>query len=253
MFSLFKKELSAFFSSITGYIAVGVFLLVNGLILWVFHGDMNIPDSGFAYLDPLFNIAPWIFLFLVPAVTMRLLAEEKKSGTIDVLYTQPITDLQIILAKYFAGLVLIAISILPTLVYYFSILNLGIVGASETSGAELAVIDGGETFGAYLGLFFLGAVYCSAGLWASSLTENQIVAFLLAVGVCLFVYLGFDALSNFGSLGKFGLFLSNLGINAHYKSISRGVIDTRDIIYFVSASIFFILLSKTRLESRNWK
>lgn len=247
MWSLFKKELSAFFSSITGYIVITVFLLVNGLILWVFHGDMNIPDSGFAYLDPLFNIAPWIFLFLVPAVTMRLIAEEKKSGTLEIIYTQPVSDLKIVLAKYLAALVLIVIALLPTLVYYFSIKNLGVVGQSEFSGAELAVIDGGETFGAYLGLFFLAAVYAAIGVWASSLTENQIIAFLLAIGLCLFMYLGFDALGSMG--GKFGLLLSNLGIDAHYKSISRGVIDSRDIIYFVSVSAVFVLLSKLRLET----
>ena len=246
MWSLFKKELSAFFSSITGYIVITVFLLVNGLILWVFHGDMNIPDSGFAYLDPLFNIAPWIFLFLVPAVTMRLIAEEKKTGTLEIIYTQPVSDLKIVLAKYLAALTLIVISILPTVVYYFSIKSLGVIGQSEVSGAELAVIDFGETFGAYLGLFFLAAVYAAIGVWASSLTENQIIAFLLAIGLCLFMYLGFDALG--AMLGKFGLLLSNLGIDAHYKSISRGVIDSRDIIYFVSASAVFVLLSKLRLE-----
>ena len=250
MFSLFKKELSAFFSSITGYIVVTVFLLVNGLILWVFHGDMNIPDSGFAYLDPLFNISPWIFLFLVPAVTMRLFAEEKKSGTLDIIYTQPVSDLKIVLAKYFAALVLIVISLIPTIIYYFSIKSLGVIGQSEVSGAELAIIDGGETFGAYLGLFFLASVYAAIGVWASSLTENQIIAFLLAIGLCLFMYLGFDALGNLGWMGKFGLLLSNLGIDAHYKSISRGVIDSRDIIYFVSASAVFVLLTKARLESR---
>lgn len=253
MWSLYKKELSAFFSSLTGYIVIAVFLLVNGLILWVFHGDLNIPDSGFAYLDPLFSIAPWIFLFLVPAVTMRLIAEEKKTGTLEIIYTQPVSDLKIVLAKYLAALTLIVISILPTIIYYFSIKNLGVIGQSEVSGAELAVIDFGETFGAYLGLFFLAAVYAAIGVWASSLTENQIIAFLLAIAFCLFMYLGFDALGGLGWFGKVGLLLSNLGIDAHYKSISRGVIDSRDIVYFVSASAIFILLTKARLESRNSK
>lgn len=251
MLSLLKKELSAFFSSITGYIVVFVFLLINGLILWVFRGNLNIIDSGFAYLDPLFEISPWVFLFLVPAITMRMISEEKKAGTIDVLYTQPLTDFQIVFAKYLAGLILILISILPTLIYVYCVDSLSITNQTTETGAELAGLDFGETFGAYLGLFMLAAVYNAIGLWASSLTENQIVAFLLAVGMCFFMYLGFDAMSGF--LGKFGLVISNIGIDAHYKSISRGVIDTRDIIYFLSAISIFLLLAKYKLQSRNWK
>ncbi|MBQ5402921.1 MAG: gliding motility-associated ABC transporter permease subunit GldF [Bacteroidales bacterium] len=251
MLSLLKKELSAFFSSITGYIVIFVFLLINGLILWVFHNSLNIIDSGFAYLDPLFEISPWVFLFLVPAITMRMISEEKKSGTIDVLYTQPLTDFQIVAAKYFAGLILIVISVIPTLIYVWSICSLSAQGQQTASGAEIAGLDFGETLGAYLGLIMLAAVYCAVGIWASSLTENQIVAFLLSVGLCFFMYLGFDALSGF--LGSFGLFISNLGIDAHYKSISRGVIDSRDIIYFLSAVTVFLLLAKHKLQSRNWK
>lgn len=250
MLSLLKKELSAFFSSITGYIVIFVFLLVCGLVLWVFRGGMNIIDSGFAYMDPLFQIAPWVFLFLVPAITMRMISEEKKTGTIEVLYTQPLTDFQIVMAKYIAGLVLILIAILPTLIYVFTIANLSAEGQQTASGAEVAGLDLGETTGAYIGLFLLASVYCAIGLWSSSLTENQIVAFLLAVGICLFVYLGMDAVSDF--LGGYGLTISNLGIDAHYRSISRGVIDSRDIIYFISANAVFLLLAKYKLESRNW-
>lgn len=251
MWSLFKKELSAFFSSITGYIVVFIFLLVNGLVLWVFRGNMNIVDSGFAYLDPLFQISPWVFLFLVPAITMRTISEELKTGTIEVLYTQPLSNMQIVMAKYLASLVLILISILPTLIYVFSICSLSAEGQQTAAGAEIAGIDMGETIGAYIGLFLLASVYCAIGVWASSLTENQIVAFLLSVGICLFMYLGMDAISAF--LGKFGLAISNLGIDAHYRSISRGVVDTRDIIYFVSANALFLILAKHKLESRNWR
>ncbi|MBQ5574737.1 MAG: gliding motility-associated ABC transporter permease subunit GldF [Bacteroidales bacterium] len=250
MFSLLKKELSAFFSSITGYIVIFVFLLVCGLVLWVFRGDMNIIDSGFAYMDPLFQIAPWVFLFLVPAITMRMISEEKKTGTIEVLYTQPLSDFQIVMAKYIAGLVLILISILPTLIYVFTIANLSAEGQQTASGAEVAGLDFGEVAGAYIGLFLLASVYCAIGLWASSLTENQIVAFLLSVGICLFVYLGMNAVGEF--LGGYGLAVSNLGIDAHYRSISRGVIDSRDIIYFISANALFLMLAKYKLESRNW-
>lgn len=250
MLSLLKKELSAFFSSITGYIVIFVFLLVDGLVLWVFRGDMNIIDSGFAYLDPLFQIAPWVFLFLVPAITMRMISEEKKTGTIEVLYTQPLSDFQIVMAKYIAGLVLILISILPTLIYVFTIANLSAEGQQTASGAEVAGLDYGEVSGAYIGLFLLASVYCAIGLWASSLTENQIVAFLLSVGICLFVYLGMNAVGEF--LGGYGLAVSNLGIDVHYRSISRGVIDSRDIIYFISANALFLMLAKYKLESRNW-
>ncbi|MCR4560354.1 MAG: gliding motility-associated ABC transporter permease subunit GldF [Bacteroidales bacterium] len=251
MLPLLKKELSAFFSSITGYIVIFVFLLINGLVLWVFHNNLNIIDSGFAYLDPLFEISPWVFLFLVPAITMRMISEEKKTGTIDVLYTQPLTDFQIVTAKYLAGLILILISVLPTLIYVYSISLLAVSAGQTISGAALAGLDSGEVFGAYCGLFMLAAVYCAIGIWASSLTENQIVAFLLAVGLCFFMYLGFEALSSFSE--GLGLFLSNLGIDSHYKSISRGVIDSRDIIYFLSTVIFFLLLAKHKLQSRNWK
>ncbi len=251
MLPLLKKELSAFFSSITGYIVIFVFLLINGLVLWVFHNNLNIIDSGFAYLDPLFEISPWVFLFLVPAITMRMISEEKKTGTIDVLYTQPLTDFQIVAAKYLAGLILILISVLPTLIYVYSISSLAVSAGQTASGATLAGLDSGEVFGAYCGLFLLAAVYCAIGIWASSLTENQIVAFLLSVGLCFFMYLGFEALSSFS--GGFGLFLSNLGIDSHYKSISRGVIDSRDIIYFLSTVTFFLLLATHKLQSRNWK
>ncbi|MCQ2252559.1 MAG: gliding motility-associated ABC transporter permease subunit GldF [Bacteroidales bacterium] len=251
MFSLFKKELSAFFSSITGYIVIFIFLLVNGLVLWVFRGNMNIIDSGFAYLDPLFQISPWVFLFLVPAITMRMISEELKTGTIDVLYTQPITDLQIVLAKYLAGLVLILISILPTVVYVWSVAALSAEGQQTAAGVTIAGVDYGETLGAYLGLFLLASVYCAIGIWASSLSDNQIVAFLLSVGICLFMYLGWDSVSGF--IGKHGLAVSNLGIDAHYRSISRGVIDTRDVVYFISANTLFIFLAQLKIQSRNWK
>lgn len=251
MKSLLKKEISAFFSSITGYIAIGVFLLVTGLILWVFPGSFNIADSGFAYLEPLFTVAPWIFLFLVPAVTMRLFAEEKKSGTLEVLYSQPISDIKIVIAKYLSALILIILSLLPTLIYYICVNNLVLESAPDNTAAELAGVDTGQTLGSYIGLFFLAAVYCAVGVFASSLTDNQIVAFLLAAGGCLFMYLGFGAISGFSS--TFGLVLDNLGIDAHYKSISRGIIDTRDIIYFVSATVIFLMFAEFKLKSRNWK
>ena len=251
MLSLFKKELSSFFSSITGYIVIFVFLLVNGLILWVFDNSMNIIDSGFAYLDPLFEISPWVFLFLVPSITMKMISEEKKTGNLDVLYTQPLSDMEIIAAKYLASLCLIIISILPTLIYVYSISVLSLSSGTTPQGATLAGMDFGETIGAYLGLIFLAAVYCAAGIWTSSLTENQIVAFLSAAGLCFFLYQGFEAISGFS--GPLSLIISNLGIDYHYKSISRGVIDSRDIIYFLSATMFFLLLAKHKLQTRNWK
>jgi len=243
MFTLFKKEINGFLNSLIGYIVMIVFLLVTGLFLWVFPLEFNILDYGFAGLDGLFILAPFVFLFLIPAITMRSFADERKSGTFELLMTQPLTDLQVILAKYFAGLVLVVISLLPTVVYYFSVYLLGL---------PVGNLDSGSIWGSYSGLLFLGSAFVAIGIFASSLTDNQIVSFILAVFISFILYMGFEFVYNFIVSGKTGLIIESLGLNAHYSSISRGVIDTRDLVYFVSVTAIFILFTKISLESRKW-
>jgi ABC-2 type transport system permease protein len=240
---LLLKEIRGFFSSLTGYIVIIVFLVTNSLFMWVFPGDMNILDSGYATLDTFFTMAPWVFLFLVPAVTMRSFAEEKRSGTMEFLLPKPLSDLQIILAKYLGGLILVLLALLPCMVYFWSVLHLGNPPGN---------LDTGGTWGAFIGLFFLAAIYVSIGTFTSALSDNQIVAFILAILFCFFVYMGFDYLALIPGLQPFDSFLLNLGINEHYKSISRGVIDSRDLVYYIVVVVFFIVLTKIRLESRKW-
>jgi len=243
MFVLLKKEISGFLNSILGYVVIAVFLLVNGLFLWVFPIESNILDYGYASIDGLFLIGPFVFLFLIPAITMRFFAEEKKSGTIELLMTRPLTDLQVILAKYFAGLILVIISILPTLVYFFSVYQLGYPKGN---------IDTGGMWGSYIGLLFLGASFVAIGLFASSISDNQIVSFILAVILSGFIYIGFEFIFGLDLFGPVDLLVKSLGISSHYAAMSKGVIDTRDVIYFLSLITFFILLTKFSMEKRKW-
>lgn len=243
MFTLFKREINSFFSSLTGYVVIIVFLVMNGLFLWVFPGDFNVLSAGYASLDSMFILAPWLFLFLVPAVTMRLFSEEKRLGTIELLFVRPLSDLQIILAKFLSGLILVILSLLPTLIYYVSVYLLG---------NPVGNIDSGGFWGSFLGLFFLASVYVSIGLFTSTISDNQIVSFILGVLVCFIVFLGFDYIGGLGLPGGVQNFIEGLGISHHYNSMARGVIDTRDVIYFLSVISIFTLFSKIVLESRKW-
>lgn len=240
MFAILKKEINSFFSSPIGYLVIGLFLVINGLFLWVFQGSYNILDSGFADLSPFFTLSPWIFLFLIPAVTMKSFSEEFKQGTLELLLTKPITKWQLVLGKYFGSLLLILLALLPTLIYVVTIYNLG-----KPEGN----LDTGAITGSYLGLIFLGGCYAAIGLFTSSLTQNQIVSFILAVFLCFVCFFAFEGLANLNlfTAGAFGL--EDLGISSHYDSISRGVIDTRDIIYFLSFIIFFLALTKFSINS----
>lgn len=244
MFELFKKELMSFLSSIIGYLTIVVFLIVNGLFLWVVNGESNVFDYGVAGLDGLFVLAPWVFLFLIPAITMKTFAEEKKNGTIALLLTKPLSDVAIICAKFLAGLTLVVISVLPTMIYIFAVYQLGLPKGN---------LDLGGIMGSYIGLIFLGAIFVSIGVFCSSLTDNQIVAFVSAVFLSAFMYIGFEYMSCLPLISNIDLFVKSLGINHHYTSVSRGVIDTRDVIYYLSAIGFFLLLTKLSLESRNWE
>ena len=243
MFTLFKKEVNGFLNSLIGYIVIIVFLLIMGLFLWVFPMQFNLLDFGYANLDGLFILSPFVFLFLIPAITMRSFADEKKSGTLELLMTQPLSDFQVILAKFLAGVVLVIFSLLPTFVYFISIYKLGL---------PPGYLDMGGIWGSYLGLLFLAMSFVAIGVFASSLTDNQIVSFILSVFLCFFFYLGFELVDSFILSGNIGLMVESLGINAHYNAMSRGVIDTRDLIYFLSLTGFFLLLTKLSLESRKW-
>ena len=243
MFTLFKKEINGFLNALIGYIVIIVFLLVIGLFLWVLPLEFNLLDFGYASIDGLFLLSPFVFLFLIPAITMRSFADERKSGTLELLMTQPLTDLQVILAKYLSGVVLVIFSLLPTLIFFFSVYKLGLPPGN---------LDIGGMWGSYIGLIFLGASFVAIGIFASSISDNQVISFIIAVFLCAFFYMGFELIYTFILSGKTGLMVQSLGINAHYSSISRGVIDTRDLIYFLSITGFFILLTKLSLESRKW-
>ncbi|MDR1877982.1 MAG: gliding motility-associated ABC transporter permease subunit GldF [Bacteroidales bacterium] len=243
MYSLYIKEIKVFLNSLIGYFVIGVFLTITGLFLWVFPMSYNVLDRGFADVNGLFALAPIVFLLLVPAITMRSFAEEKRVGTIELLLTMPLSDMQIILAKYFAGLTLVIISILPTFIYFLSVYLLGYPKGN---------LDFGAICGSYIGLIFLGAAFTATGVFCSLLTDSQIVSFILSVLVSFIVWLGFDFVYSFDVFGSFGQVIKWFGIDHHYMSISRGVIDTRDIGYFITVIILFLLFSRLRLQSLKW-
>jgi len=241
MFSIFKKELRAFFSNATGYIVIGIFLILTGLFLWVIPGEYNILDSGYANVDGLFYLAPWLFLFLCPAITMRLFAEEKQTGTWEFLTTKPLSKIQIVLGKYFAGWVLVTIALLPTLLYYFSVSFL-----AEPVGN----VDSGAFWGSFIGLFFLSGIYVAIGTFSSSLSNNQIISFVVAVVLSFFFYYGFEVLASFFTSGQSIQFLEIIGVHAHYKSMSRGVIDSRDLLYFIVLGVGFLLATVWKVKKK---
>jgi len=235
MLAILKKELNSFFASPIGYLVIAVFLIINGLFLWIFNGDFNILNAGFADLNSFFFITPWFFLFLVPAITMRSFSDEFKLGTIELLKTKPITDWQIVLGKYLGALLLIILSLIPTLIYLFSIIMLG---------NPVGNVDLGPIIGSYFGLLFLASSYAAIGMFTSIISQNQIVSFLIAIVISLFMYYGFEALADLG----ISEILRSFGMLAHFESISRGVIDTRDIIYFISITVIFLFITKLKLE-----
>jgi ABC-2 type transport system permease protein len=243
MYSIYKKEIASFFSSPTGYIAVIVFLALTGWFMWINPGEFNIPESGYSSIDTLFVIAPWVFLFLVPATTMRSFAEERKTGTIELLLTHPVSEMQLVTAKYLAAVTLILLSLVPCLIYYATVYFIG---------NPVGNIDSGGTYGSFIGLFFLASSYGAIGIFASSLTDNQIVAFIVSAALCFFACTGFDGLAAMAPLKSAGSFLISLGINEHYKSLSRGVIDMRDVTYFVIISAVFTGAARLKLQSRKW-
>jgi ABC-2 type transport system permease protein len=238
MKSIVLREIKSFFGSPIGYLVIAIFLIINGLFLWVFEGDYNILNTGFADLTPFFTLAPWILIFLIPAVTMRSFSDEKKQGTLELLLTKPLSIWQIVNGKFLGALLLIVMAIIPTFIYVKVISSLGMPEGN---------IDMGSTIGSYFGLLFLIAGYSSIGIFTSTLSDNQIVAFIVAVFLCFFLYFGFEGLATVTP--TFSNFISALGMQDHYKSMSRGVIDTRDIIYFTSITIAFLSFTVYNLKS----
>ncbi len=242
MIQILLKEINVFLDSLIAYIIISVFLTGIGLLMWVFP-ETSVLNYGYADMSPFFMLSPYIFMFLIPAITMRMFSEEKRNGTMELLLTRPLRDIDIILGKYLAGVFLVAFSILPTLLYYFTIKYLGNpVGNIDTAGVV----------GSYFGLFLLGAVFTSIGIFSSSFTDNQVTAFIIAVFLCFFLYFGFNAISSINLFVGASDFIDQFGILYHYNSMSKGLIDTRDLVYFISVISGTLLLTNLILRSRKW-
>ncbi len=244
MTAILKKEIQSFFSSPVGYLVIGVFLTVCGLFLFVFNGTYNILDNGFADLSPFFNLAPWIFLFLIPAITMKSFSEEKKQGTLELLLTKPIGLWNLVLGKFLGTFLLVFFSLLPSILYVITIYHLG---------APVGNFDIGATLGSYFGLLLLAASYSAIGLFASALSQSQITAFIIAVFLCFIGFFAFEGLASNEFFKEHAYTMEALGISYHYNSMSRGVVDSRDLIYFLSLVILFLTLTYFTIASNKNK
>ncbi len=242
MLAIFKREVLSFFTTPVGYLIIGFFLVLNGLFLWVFKGDFNIFEYGFADLSKFFLLTPWVFLFLIPAVTMKSFSEEKKTGTLELLFIKPLSLGQTVYGKFFGALFLIVIALIPTFLYSICISQLGIIQGN---------LDWGLIYGSYFGLFFLAMSYTAIGIFTSTLTENQIVAFILALVGCFMFYYGFEAVSTLFTDGDIAQFIISLGMKSHFEGISRGVLDSRDLIYFFSLSVLFLFFAIVQLKNHS--
>ncbi|HEY5825806.1 MAG TPA: gliding motility-associated ABC transporter permease subunit GldF [Cyclobacteriaceae bacterium] len=242
MTQVFLKEFNSFLNSLIAYIVIGVFLTAIGLLMWVFP-ESAVLDYGFADMDTLFSLGPFVFIFLIPAITMKSFAEEKKMGTLELLYTKPLGDWDIISGKFLACFALVILALIPTLIYYVSIYQLGNPAGN---------IDTPGVIGSYIGFALLGGVFCAIGIFASSITPNQIVSFIVSAFLCYLFYSGFESISSLFFQGQLSLAVKQLGILYHYEALSRGLIDSRDVIYFFSVMAFLLLLTKTFLSSRTW-
>lgn len=239
MLAILRKELNLFFATPIGYLVIAMFLLINGLFIWVFKGDYNLLNAGFADLNSFFFITPWFFIFMIPAITMRSFSDEIRLGTIEIIKTKPINGWDIILGKYLGSLLLIVFALIPTLIYVFTISRLALTPEN---------IDYGSIVGSYFGLLFLASAITAIGLFTSTLSNNQIVAFILGVSLSFFVFYGFEAMSDMIKTDNFEL--RNLGLYAHFQNIGRGIIDTRDLIYFISVTFLFLYLTKLNFDAK---
>lgn len=242
MFSIYIKEINTFLDSLIAYIVIAIFLTGIGLLMWVFP-ETSVLDFGFASMDTLFSFGPYVFMFLIPAITMRMFAEEKKTGAMEILLTRPVSDASLVLGKYFSALTLVIFALVPTLIYYFSIYSLGNPPGN---------IDTAGTAGSYIGLVLLGAVFTAIGLFASSVTENQIIAFVIAVFMCFIFYNGFASFAAIDVWGQASYFIEKLGIMHHYSAMSKGLIDSRNLVYFLSVILVMLLFTYVTVGSRKW-
>ena len=240
MKALLSKELNAFFSSPIAYLTIAVYLLLNGLYLWVLDSDFNILHAGFADLNAYFYLAPWIFVFLIPAITMKSFSEELSSGTMEILRTKPLTTWQIVLGKYVSILLLLILVLIPTLIYVYSVYQLG---------SPIGNIEIGTTIGSYVGLLFLASAFSAIGLFTSTFSKNQIVSFICGVIISFVFYYGFETIGTYALFGEFDGPIKSLGMYDHFTSLGRGVLDTRDLIYFLSVTVLFLSLTKFRIDS----
>ncbi|MFD1294447.1 gliding motility-associated ABC transporter permease subunit GldF [Lutibacter holmesii] len=239
MKAIFIKEINSFFASPIGYLVIVIYLIINGLFLWVFEGDFNFLHAGFADLNSYFFLAPWIFIFLIPAITMRSFSDELNTGTIEILKTKPFTNWEIVIGKYLGALVLVLLAIIPTVIYAYSIYQLG-----NPKGN----LNFGTTFGSFIGLIFLSSAYVTIGIFASTISKNQIVSFLIAICITFFLFYGFEALSTLSTLSNFNYTLQQFGMLEHFNSIGKGVLDSRDLVYFASITFLFLFITKFRIQ-----
>lgn len=242
MLAIFKREIKSFFTSPIGYLVIGFFLVLNGLFLWVFRGQFNLFEYGFADLSNFFLLSPWVLLFLIPAVTMKSFSEEKKLGTLELLFIKPVSLLHTVLGKFFGSALLAVIAILPTLLYTYSISELG---------TTVGNVDLGMIMGSYFGLLFLICSYTAIGLFSSTLSESQIVSFILGVVICFLMFYGFEGLSSLIQQGELAIWVKDLGMKAHFENVARGILDTRDMVYFLSLTLFFVFLSVIQLKNHS--
>lgn len=242
MIQVLSKEFNSFLNSLIAYVVIGVFLTAIGLLMWVFP-ETSVLDYGYADMETLFSLGPYVFIFLIPAITMRSFAEESKGGTLELLLTKPLSDWEIILGKFLACFFLVLLSLLPTMIYYFSVYALGNpVGNIDTPGV----------MGSYIGLVLLGAVFCAIGIFASSVTNNQIVSFIVAAFLCYFLFAGFESISLLNVWSEQSLFIKELGLLYHYDALSRGLIDSRNLVYFGSVIAVMLLITRIILGARSW-
>ena len=242
MLAIFKREVLSFFMTPVGYLIIGFFLVLNGLFLWVFKGDFNIFEYGFADLSNFFLLTPWVFLFLIPAVTMKSFSEEKKAGTLELLFIKPLSLRETVYGKFFGALSLVVIALVPTLLYGVCISQLGNTPDN---------LDWGLIYGSYFGLFFLAMSYTAIGIFTSALTENQIVAFILALVICFMFYYGFEGVSTLFNDGEITQLIVSLGMKSHFEGISRGILDSRDLIYFLSLTVLFLFFAIVQLKNHS--